>query len=245
MVDNAKPSVDPSNSGDMVGMMAQVFQKFLQSQVNDMLPGRVIAFDRVTNRAQVQFMIVIVTTEGQTVRRAPVASVPVFQIGGGNYILNYNLLPGDLGWIKATDRDISLFLQSYEESPPNTYRLHDFGDAVFFPDVMTGYTISSEDQSEGAAVLQTKDGTQRISIWSDRVKITSDQEIILDAPLTRITGDLVSGEDTGGAGTMTFSGEIQVSGDVIASYADEDISLKDHVHINAGGTGDSGPPKPV
>lgn len=191
MVENAKPSVNPANTGGMAGMVNQVLQKFLQG-VDDMMPARVIAFDRTSNRAQVQPLIMVVTTEGELVRRAPVASVPVFQIGAGGFILNYNLEPGDLGWIKASDRDISLFLQAYNEAPPNTFRLHKFSDAVFFPDVMTGYTISEEDQEEGSVVLQTLDGSQRLAIWSDRVKITSSTEVIIDAPLTTTTVDLVA-----------------------------------------------------
>jgi copper chaperone CopZ len=163
-------------------------------------------------------MILVVTTENETVRRATIASVPVFQIGAGGFVLNFNLKPGDLGWIKASDRDISLFLQSYNEAAPNTFRKHTFEDCVFFPNVMTGYTINSEDAEN--CVLQTIDGTQRVSIWPDKIKITSDTEIILDAPIIRTTGDLM------------------VDGDVIGDAGGTTISLNSHVHsgVQSGGS---------
>lgn len=241
MTNGAQPSVNPPNTGSLQGMMEHVMQKVLQ-RTDDMLPATVIDFDRATNRARVQPQILMVNTDGQSIRRAAVASVPVFQIGAGGFVLNFNLKAGDLGWIKASDRDISLFMQSFQESPPNTFRLHSFEDGVFFPNVLSGFTINSEDAEN--CVLQTLDGSQRIAIWEDRVKITSDQDIILDAPLVTITGDLITGTDTGGLGTATFNGTVRVTEDVIGDYDGDSISLNDHVHINAGGTGDSGPPKP-
>lgn len=243
MVDNAKPSMNPSNDGSLTGMINEVFKNFLKG-VNDMLPCRVLAFngDRNNPRVSVEFLILMVTTQGQLARRGQVASVPVFQMGAGNVIMSYNINAGDLGWIKATDRDLFNFVKNYDESQPNTGRMHSFEDGIFFPNVMKGYTIDGEDDDN--FVIQTLDGTQRIAVWDDRIKITSDQEIILDAPLVTITGDLDSGVDTGGSGTATFHGSILADGDVRGDVDGDDISLNTHVHINGGGTGDSGPPKP-
>ena len=138
-----------------------------------------------SNRATVQPLIAMVTTAGLQVQREQVASVPVFQFGGGNCMLSFNLQHGDLGWIKANDRDISLFLANYNAAPPNTQRMHDFADAVFFPDIMRNYTIHEED--EGHAVLQTADGSQRIALWPDKVKITA-TEILADTQTFTVTG---------------------------------------------------------
>lgn len=167
---NAPPSRDPADDGTFLGTLNQVLKKHLQG-VDDMLPARVVSYDRATNRAQVLPLVRILTTDGRQLNRAQIASVPVVQLGGGNAVLSFNLAPGDLGWIKANDRDISIFLQSYEASAPNTLRLHSFQDAVFVPDVMTGYTINAED--EGNAVLQTLDGSVRVALWPDRVKLTA------------------------------------------------------------------------
>lgn len=164
------PSIDPANDGDFLGAMRHIMGKELQS-MNGMLPAKVIAFDRTKNRVTVQPLIMLLTTSNTTVARASIASIPVYQIGGGGFILNFNLKAGDLGWIKANDRDISLFLQSYDISAPNTVRKFSFSDAVFYPDVMKDYTIAGEDAEN--AVLQNLDGSVKISLSQTGVKITA------------------------------------------------------------------------
>lgn len=228
---NAPPSVNPANEGNLVGMLREVLGKFLNN-VDDMLPARVVAYDRDTNLAQVKPLIMMVTSDNQKISRAPIAAVPVFQIGAGGFMLNYNLQPGDLGFIKANDRDISLFMQSFAEARPNTYRKHSFNDGVFFPAVLSGYTIAEEDEEN--VVLQTLDGTQRIAIWPDRVKITSDSLVIIDSPLTTFTGNI-------GAVDLNVSGTITAAVDVIAG--ENDVSLVHHVHSGVvPGGGNTGEP---
>jgi len=178
-IENQVPSRDPADDGTMLGVLKGVLGKFLNS-VDDMLPAQVISFDRTTNRATVRPMIKMLTTDNQRLSRAQIASVPVLQIGGGGSLLAFNLVPGDLGWIKANDRDISLFLQTFRDSPPNTLRKHTFQDAVFIPHVMTGYSIAGEDA--GNAVLQSNDGAVRVSIWPDRLKLSAGALSVMIGP---------------------------------------------------------------
>lgn len=167
---HATPSRDPANDDSLLGMARQILDKFL-AQVDDMLPARVVAYDRASNRATVIPMVKLLTTDNRQISRAQVASVPVMMVGGDGVALSFNLKPGDLGWIKANDRDISLITQGYSDSAPNTLRKHSFQDALFIPDVMRGLTVAAEDEEH--AVLQTLDGTVRVAIWPDRVKITA------------------------------------------------------------------------
>lgn len=178
---NAQPSRNPANDGSLEGMLTEILPKFLQN-VDDMLPAKVISYDREANRVRVQPLIQMLSTAGEVISRQPVASVPVFNIGGGGFVMSFNLQAGDLGWIKANDRDISLFLQNYEEQRPNTLRKHTFSDALFFPDVMRGYTIADEDA--GNCVIQNLDGTVKISLGASSVKIT--------APACEVVSDSVS-----------------------------------------------------
>jgi len=205
---HATPSRDPADDGTLLGMVRLVLDKFLQG-VDDMLPARVISYDRETNRAQVQPLIRLLTTDDRQIGRAPVASVPVMQFGGGGVALSFNLQAGDLGWIKANDRDVSVFLRTYAEAAPNTLRKHSFQDAVFIPDVMHGLTISAEDESH--AVLQTADGSVRVAIWPDRVKITAGSVGLTVGPsASTFTGHVVmpDGASIGGIefGTHKHSG---------------------------------------
>ena len=175
------PSIDPANDGDLVGAFRHIFGKMIQN-VDDMLPAQVIAYDRVSNRATVQPLVMVLTTGDTTVQRASVASIPVFRFGGGDFMLSFNLKAGDLGWIKANDRDISLFLQSGNASAPNTLRKHSFSDAMFYPDAMRGYTVAGEDLEN--AVLQNKDGSVKISVGQDKIKIVAPAIEMVSGSLT-------------------------------------------------------------
>lgn len=166
---NQIPSRDPANDDSLTGLFRQILDKAAQN-TDDMLPARVVAFDRARNRVQVQPLIRIVGTNGETLSRAQIIDIPVQQIGGGGFVLLFPLSPGNLGWIKANDRDISLFLQSWQESPPNTFRKHSFSDAVFIPDVMTGWTLSGDDAAR--AVLQSTDGNVRVSLGAADLVLT-------------------------------------------------------------------------
>lgn len=171
-------SNNPANNDQLLGVFKLVLAKFKQFELDDMLPAKVIAYNRATNRAQVQPLIQMVTTQGELLNRSQIASVPVFQYGGAGVVLSLDLVPGNLGWLKANDRDISLFKQYYSQNPPNTKRKHSFEDAVFIPDIMTGITIAAEDA--GNAVLQTVDGTVCIALWPHQIKQTAPNSCVTD-----------------------------------------------------------------
>lgn len=186
---NAPPSGDPADDDSLAGVFRQIFRKLMQA-TDGALPAKVMAYDRVKNRAQVQPLVSVLTTDGRVVPRAQIASVPVVQIGGGGFVLNFPLRNGDLGWIVANDRDISTFLQSYNTSPPNTLRLHSFQDAVFIPDAMRGWTVAGEDAE--AVVLQTLDGSAKIAVGAGRAKLAvGANSVTVDAAGTTIVGGLI------------------------------------------------------
>lgn len=234
--DIAPPSRNPTNDGSMVGMFDVVLRKFLQNYVDDMLPARIVAYNRTTNLAQVQPLISRVTTQGKTVVRSQVMSVPVIQIGGGGFVLNFPIAPGDLGFIKANDCDISIFKTLWNMVIPNTARKHNFADGVFIPAVLTGFTIQSEDAAN--VVLQNLAGTVRVAIWGDQVKVTA-PTVIIDAPIVTINCTTTTIN-----GALHVTGNAQIDGDTTAGTGGGSVDLINHVHINGGGTGNSGPPLP-
>lgn len=176
---NSNPSLNPANNGTLAGTLQFVFKKMMQ-QVDGMMPARVIAYDRATNRAQVQIMITQITTSGTQIPRSQVASLPVMVVGGGGFLLSFPIKSGDYGWIMASDRDTSLFLQSMAQSPPNTMRMKSFSDGVFIPDSMRGLTIDGDDVDK--VVLQSTDGLTKIAIGGDSIDIVSPVKININAP---------------------------------------------------------------
>lgn len=173
------PNYDPSNEGTLQGVLDQALQQQAMS-MEVMLPATVIAYDRTTGFASVQPSISMVTYTGEIVPRQPLASIKVVTLGGGNFVLSFPLPAGSKGWIKACDRDISLYLQSGDTAQPATRRMHSFSDAVFIPD-FSSFTLSGEDANN--ATLQNQDGSIRIALWADRVKIVSPRVDISSASI--------------------------------------------------------------
>jgi hypothetical protein len=167
-------SFDPSMRGDLTGVLRYVMQKFLQN-MDGMLPAMVIASNRST--VSVQPLISIITTSNTIVERSVIPSVPVQWPGGGGFVMTFPIKPGDLGWIKSNDRDISLYLQALKNSgpavsPPNTARKWSFSDAVFIPDTMSyGVTIAEGDANN--VVIQSYDGTTKFSMGAGTIALTS------------------------------------------------------------------------
>jgi hypothetical protein len=153
-------------------MLRTVLDKHMQD-VDDMLPARVVAFngDRDAPRVQVQIMYLMTTTTGEKVPMSQVASIPVMSMSGGGFVLSFPVAVGDMGWIKANDQDISLFLQSYEASAGNTKRSHDFSDAVFIPDLMRGWAINGADVN--SVVLQSLDGVVKLALSPTAIRMQS------------------------------------------------------------------------
>lgn len=171
MSTNSPPSVNPANRGTLVGLLKLAMTKFLQN-TDDMLPAKVIGYDRATNRAQAQPLIAVVTTDNQQVPRAQVASVPVYRFGAGGFFVSFLLKPGNTGWLKAADRDTSIFQQTGQASPPNTQRKHSFSDGMFFPDIMTESPDIAEENA-AACVIQSIDGSVCIALDAGKITITA------------------------------------------------------------------------
>jgi hypothetical protein len=141
-----------------------------QLQATDgQLPAVVVSYDRASNRATVQPLISRLTTAGEPVERATIASVPVLALGGGGFAVTFPLEPGDRGWIEASDRDISLFMQSDEMARPNTLRMHEFSDGRFVPDMFASHTLPAE--NEGEVIIQNKSGETLIGVKEDRIRL--------------------------------------------------------------------------
>ena len=195
--------------------MDLVLRKFLLD-VDDMLPARIVSYDRNANRAQIDILYKVTMTDGSLNPLMAPAEVPVLTIGGGGMCLTFPIKPGDLGWIKASDRDMSLFLQSYEAEPGNTTRLHCFEDGVFIPDVMKDFVVSDG----AAATLQTLDGTTSVAVKPGSIVLTVGSTVV----------------------SITESG-IESNKPIKApQFTDGNINTFGHVHTNPEG-GNVGPMK--
>ncbi|MFL7769550.1 Gp138 family membrane-puncturing spike protein [Proteus terrae] len=206
-----KPNTDIASDGSLAGALSSAFRNLMMN-TEDMLPATVVSYDDKTNRAVIKPLVMMVTTEGGTVGRAPLANIPVFRFGGGGFFIRAPIKPGDFGWIKANDRDISLIFQRGGlEDQPNTARLHSFSDAMFFPDTIKGWVINGKNID--ALVIQSMDGSVCFSLHSDKVVLETPKYEI-NAPETIFTGNVtvngnyaVNGNSDSNGGTMKHNGK--------------------------------------
>lgn len=179
---NANPSLNPADIGTLTGTLRHVFNKLTQ-RLDGSLPARVIAYDRDAKRASVQPQIAVLTTNNTLVTRAAIASVPVVQLSGGGFVLDFPLKSGDTGWVIACDRDISAYLKYLAVAAPATVRIKNFADGYFLPSALLNYTIAEEDADN--LVLQTYDGTVKISLGANKIKVAA-PTVEVDATTTAI-----------------------------------------------------------
>jgi hypothetical protein len=177
---------------------------------DQLLPAQVISFDRTNNWATVQPMIMVVNMDDTQRKRNQIARVPTFSLGGGGFHISFPLKQGDLGWIIASDRDLSLFKQNLTMQPPNTGRIHDFSDSWFIPDVFRKYTINAEDATY--MVIESTDGATRISIRPDNIKITAPTKFLVSCPNSEFTGNVQIDQNLVVTGATTVTGMTTVNG---------------------------------
>lgn len=249
MADRARTAINPSDQESTPSAMAKLLRDFMLN-VDDCLPAIVISYDRGENVATVRPIITRLTVNDEIVPRNQVVNVEVFSFGGGGFHANFPLGPGDLGWIKASDRDLSVFRESLEESPPTSSVTHSFDSSLFLPDVFRKYVIQGEHADE--AVFQSVDGINRIAIGGSRIKIaTGGTYIELVDGKVKINTDLleVIAPETTFSGNVTIEGRttmkqgFQSSGGGKSSVDQLDVNGKPvdgHVHTNPEG-GNVGP----
>lgn len=216
---NNIPSVDPANNDTLVGTFNFVLQKYLQT-CDDMLPAKVIAVKPGSPTfVQVQPQILVLGTGGDQLPRAQIASIPVLSLGGGGFVMTFPVKPGDMGYIKANDRDISLFMQNFNANPPNTERMHSFSDAIFIPNTFTGYTADPDN-----LVIQSLAGDVKISVGSDTIDIIAPNINIDGADVVNINSSVeinVTAPDV----NINSSSTVEITADDINIVAD-DVSIE-------------------
>lgn len=165
---NVPPSRDPANDDSLTGLIKEI-RRWILKNLDKALPAVVLRHDRTNNSVRVRPIISKVDSNGKPLKRSEVASVPVLNLGGGGFFINFHLPAGQQGMIMTFDRDISLFLQSKRESQPNTERMHEFDDSIFIPQQWFDYIIDEEDAE--AMVIQNLDGSVKIALDQNSIRI--------------------------------------------------------------------------
>jgi hypothetical protein len=191
--------IEPNDEGTLTGAFNTLTSQ-IKRTIEKSLPVEVTAVSDDRKTVTVKPLIKLLDAAGKSYTRAPIVDVPVITTGGGGYVMSFNVEVGDKGWIETSDRDISIYKQQYNESAPNTRRMHSYSDARFIPDVMSGIEIDSGDAS--AIVIQKLDGSVKISMSDDKIVIKHPTAIELE---TQSIDFKISGQFKVEADSMDFS----------------------------------------
>lgn len=243
-----KPNSSQAQEGSLAGQLKGALTKWLREEVDDMLPARVVSYDEQTNRAVIQPLVMVGTTSGAKVSRASLPNIPVFRFGSGQFFMRFPIKEGDFGWLKANDRDLSLILQSQgrQEDWPNTERLHDFSDSMFFPDCVRGWLIDGANVN--AAVWQSLDGSVCISLHDDEVNIKAPNLVAqigtkttITSPTIELNGQTTINGNTVINGTTGLNGGVAAAGGAMTHNGVNVGSTHTHGGVDTGPSNTGGP----
>ena len=167
---------------DLSGLMS-FYQKNVLMQLEKVTPAKIISYDRDTNRAVVQILNYSITSTGEKIARKPLIDIPVFCFGGGDFVLSFPIKENDVGFLSASDGDISVFKKLLEVFAPATYQKHKYKDSVFYPMILNGFTVNDDDKE--SVLLSSLDGKTRISLNDGYIVLNG--ENITDKSTTKTT----------------------------------------------------------
>jgi hypothetical protein len=155
-------------------------------------------------------MIYLVKMDNSTLSRQSLEKINILSIGAGGYLINFPVNVGDLGWLFAGDRDLSLFKQSLSDAAPNSGRAHQFADGIFIPDAFRKFTLASEDS--GALVIQNTSGTVKLSIQNDNIIIAAPTKVLVRTALAEFSQNVLVDGDLTVTGMSSVNGGFNATG---------------------------------
>lgn len=214
------PSFNPAEANDLSGVL-DVFQRVLFQKIEKVAPAQIVSYDRQTNRATVQVLNYAITSTGEKLARKPLTDIPVSVFGGYGLCLSIPIKSGDIGFLIASDGDISVFKKLLQIFAPATYQKHKYKDGIFFPLIINGFTFSNDD--ENALLLTSTDGATKISIKDKVITINADNvnvnattaQVTAESTLTgnlTVDGNISSTKSITAAGTVTGASLVDLSG---------------------------------
>lgn len=217
------PSYNPADVNDQSGLIDFFLQKNA-ADIQKVIPAKIISYDRNLNRATIQILTLFLTSTGQKLQMKSIPNIPVLTLAGGGFVLSFPVQAEQIGFLLASDRDISLFKQNLTSYTPATNRQHQYEDSIFIPLNLNGFTINEADAT--ALLISSLDGATKLSIQNNLITMTA--------------ANVVINGNTTVNGTLTATDTITSNVDVIS----ETISGKTHTHTGVTtGSGTTGQPQ--
>ena len=137
----------------------------LMKDVCTSIPGHVLTFDPLTQRAQVQIGILRVDVNDATFTIPPIVEVPVY-FPGGDFAIEYQIDEGCEGDILFSQRCIDGWVQSGGVATNPRGRFHSMQDAMFLPGFRSQPNVLPDFQNNGVR-MRNRAGTQFVWLKND------------------------------------------------------------------------------
>ena len=190
-------------------------------------PGHILAFDPVTQLAQVQIGIMRVDIDGAEFAPPPIIEVPVY-FPGGAFCVEYQIDPGTEGDILFSQRCVDGWLQTGGVAANPMGRFHDAQDAFFLPGFRSIPKAIKSFQNNGIR-LRNADGTQYAWLKSDgSIDVRNGAGYITVGASGTVTINGMTIDPQGNVVTPTTMKAATVTGTTDVVFAGK--SGKNHVH---------------
>lgn len=196
-------------------------------------PGRVVSVDLAKQTMSVQLTTKSFVKQEDGTQKA--VDIPVLQDvpfqwpGGGGMLMTFPVKEGDEVLVNFTSRSPDSWQQSGKDSVPTDASMHSLSNGF----AILGFRSQPNaakvtDPSSTGAEMRSEDGNTRVGVsGTTGVSVNTDKAVAI-AAAQGVTM-------TGGAGDISFTGTLNVTGDIVLNG----ISLKTHKHVGVtpgGGT---------
>lgn len=208
-----------------------------KSQMVTSLPAKVVSYDpeKQTIKAQITVKAYVQQEDGSTkeVDYPQLEDVPVQFPGGGDQVMTFPVKEGDEVLVSFASRSVDSWQQSGGDQAPQDAGMNNLSSGF----AQLGFRSQPSAQkltgvSTSAVEMRSVDGNTRVSVsQAGGMSVATNKSVSVSAA----QGVSI----TGGAGNVTFTGDLIVTGDIVLNG----ISLKNHKHtgVQPGGGTSGGP----
>lgn len=152
-------------------MFFQTLRNRILERICVAMPAQIISYDRDTHKATIQPMLNY-NVRGHGAKVCTPFTVEILRMMAGGFLIDFPISEGDTGWIIAVDRDCFQVKAVSKPSLPTNSEVNTYTTGFWIPDQWgDGEKLKIPELDKDRLVIQTRDGTQKISIGDKDIKI--------------------------------------------------------------------------